>query len=704
MTTSRRRSAFAVVALVILVFSCSGDTASDRPPAPEAVSVPDSPLPPRSEPPPPEPPPPEPPSVPELPLPEPPPAEASPAEPPSAQDPVRFGFLHALSGDDAFMGQPSLDSARAAIGELNANGGVLGREVELVVEDSLSTVAGSVAGYNRISGEIDALGGLEGNGAIALLDAVDGDEMPTMCPVCGTGDLGAMGGLYMWGLTASFTTDGVIAAQLARDLGYTRVALLVREYPWLGAVADRFRGVWRHAVGGEITADVRIVSGVDGYSAEVQKAIEGGPEALFVVPGYDEGAAVMSEVVDSGYEGTILVSSYLGGNEIAELVAGLPEGRVLSAHVTGDLESPAYATFVAAYIEHAGKPPPGGFYEANQYDQFIALALAMTAAGSVEGPAVATQVPRVLSAPGTKVYSYAEGVAALERGEEIDYDGASSSLDMNEAGDLISPMISVTHNSNGQWYQRDVVRLDPVLSATAPVGRPPAGSPTAVTQLDFVPTDLEWEPATILTFEGAADEIVPVYDAPDGERLTFQDADQPSAAWFSNPLPLVVRVVQGFEGDEWAEVELPVRPNGSRGWIRTAGFAWSRVDHHIFVDLSERGLAFFEGDELITHTGVIVGAPDRPTPTASGFIVGKLPNHDQQVSSVVFGDWILPLSFFSEALNSFGGGLPRIALVGSHIPERMGEALTAFEVRMPNEIVEIIAREAPVGTTVRIVE
>ena len=147
-----------------------------------------------------------------------------------------------------------------------------------------------------------------------------------------------------------------------------------------------------------------------------------------------------------------------------------------------------------------------------------------------------------------------------------------------------------------------------------------------------------------------------------------------------------------------------MRPNGSRGWIRTAGFAWSTVDHHIFVDLSERRLAFFDGDDLILHTAVIIGKTATPTPTATGFIVGKLPNHDQQAASVVLGDWILALSFFSEALHSFGGALPRVSLHGTHIPERLGEALSNFEVRMPNEIVEIIAREAPIGTIVRIVD
>ena len=632
-----------------------------------------------------------------MPEPEPLPAPEPARESPPTPEPVRFGLLVELSGRDAYVGPRSLDGARAAIGEINANGGVLGREVELVVEDTLSTVEGSVAAYDRIRAEIDALGGLEPNGAAALLDAVAEDEMPTVCPVCGASDLEAGGGDYLWGLTASQRTHGIVAAQLARDLGYSRVALLVQEaqpwWEWLDVIADAFREAWESGVGGEITGEVGFVPGSDSYIAEVQQVIEGDPQALFVIAAYGDGDVVISEVIDSGYEGTILVSPDLAAAEIAELAAERPEGQILGAWVTDDFDSPAYAAFAAAHIEHTGESPQTGFYEANYYDQYIALALAMAAAGSSDGPAVAAQVPRVLSAPGTKVHTYADGVVALERGEDIDYDGASGSLDMNEAGELISPMVSVTHNANGVWFQREVIQLDPILFAVATATWP-----------DFVPTDVEWEPATILTFEGSADEIVPVYDSPEGERLTFQDGDQPSAAWFSHPLPLVVRVVQGSEGDEWVEVELPVRPNGSRGWIRTAGFAWSMVDHHIFVDLSERRLAFFEGDDLILHTGVIIGKPATPTPTATGFIIGKLPNHDQQFASVVLDAWILPVSFFSEVLNSFGGYPPRVSLHGTHIPERVGEALSNFEVRIPNEIIEIIAREAPIGTTVRIVE
>ena len=462
MVGSQRRSAVVLAALAVLALSCGGDgvpasaPSRDTPPASELPSEQD--LPPE----------------PEL-LPEP---ELSPAaeplseqELPTEPEPIKFGFLSGLSGDYADWGPRSLDSARAAIGEINANGGVLGREVELVVEDSQSTAHGSLAGYYRIREEIHALGGLESDGAVALLGALATDQMPTMCPICGTTELDTRGGNYLWRLAISHTAIGVVVAQLARDLGHRRVALLVHAAPgqdWLDAVADAFRGTWEGAVGGEITADVRFAPGFGSSAAEVRHALRDNPEAVFLLAGRREGASVLREVIDSGYEGTMLLSTDLLIDEVAEVAADLPTGRVLGTWVADDIESPGYRAFVAAHIEHAGKPPSSSFPEANQYDQYIALALAMTAAGSTDGPAVAAQVPRVLSPPGTDVYSYADGVAALERGEDINYDGASSSLDLNKDGNLTSPTVKVAHIVDGLWSERWAIQLDPALDLHIP--------------------------------------------------------------------------------------------------------------------------------------------------------------------------------------------------------------------------------------------
>ena len=210
-----------------------------------------------------------------------------------------------------------------------------------------------------------------------------------------------------------------------------------------------------------------------------------------------------------------------------------------------------------------------------------------------------------------------------------------------------------------------------------------------------------WEPVTILVSNDGFNGIIPVYDSPNGTRLAFPDGDVWSYTYRLNRL--VVRVLQGTQGDEWVEVALPVRPNGARGWVRAEGFTWSTVSHHVLIDVSDRSVTLYEGGSVIASTRAIVGKPATPTPALTGFLVEKLPNHSQQNGSIVLGDWILMLSFFSEALNSFGGGLPRIALHGTHIPERVGKALSNGCIRIPNDIVETIAERAPLGTVVNIV-
>ena len=233
-----------------------------------------------------------------------------------------------------------------------------------------------------------------------------------------------------------------------------------------------------------------------------------------------------------------------------------------------------------------------------------------------------------------------------------------------------------------------------------PLPPPPPPPPPPRPQTVQSPETPWWRPITVLISKETVNRTIPVYDAPGGEALSFRDGAVWSYTFRGNRL--VVRVVRGSVGDDWALVELPVRPNGSRGWVRTKDFTWSTVRHHVLVDLSDRLVALYDGDELVTSTRAIVGRPNTPTPARRGFIVEKLPNHSRQNASAVLGDWILMLSFFSEALSSFSGGLPRIALHGTHIPGRVGEALSNGCIRIPNDIIEVIARTAPLGTVVNI--
>ena len=70
-----------------------------------------------------------------------------------AADPIRIGLVDELSGPQAEAGVLTLKGTRLAIDEINAAGGVMGRQIELIVEDNASTNPGTVLAYSKLVGQ-----------------------------------------------------------------------------------------------------------------------------------------------------------------------------------------------------------------------------------------------------------------------------------------------------------------------------------------------------------------------------------------------------------------------------------------------------------------------------------------------------------------------------------------------------------------------
>ena len=382
-------------------------------------------------------------------------------------DAIRLGMLIGVTGDYSPWYAPSEAGANVAIEEINAAGGVLGRPVELVVVDNQSTVEGAVTGFSQVVDveSVDALGGVESDGAIANLDTIKELQLPTMCPACGTSELDEAGGDYIFRITGSDTDGGIIAAQFARDSGFGKVAVLVQNTEGASAPAEVFKEVFQ-ATGGEVVADVRFEPGQASYQAQVDQAFESEPDAVYLGAGFEAGGIILQEWQRRGYGGQWLFSPDLIVPEIAALVdqgVEIGDGVARAAIPSYDTASDAYAAYAPRYEAIQGEPPSPGLYDANQYDQYIVLALAMAAAGTTDGPAVAAEIADVLNPPGTVVYTYADGLAAIEAGEDIDFHGASSSLDVNEFGNLSSPTFGEQQIVDGEWTQVGEVTLDPSL-------------------------------------------------------------------------------------------------------------------------------------------------------------------------------------------------------------------------------------------------
>ena len=163
---------------------------------------------------------------------------------------------------------------------------------------------------------------------------------------------------------------------------------------------------------------------------------------------------------------------------------------------------------------------------------------------------------------------------------------------------------------------------------------------------------------------------------------------------FGSRFTMLVTERRGY----WAEVLIPVRPNGTRGYVDTRKLLVTRQDHIVEVDLSDRRLVAWHGTRKIIETPVTIGSASRSTPTGRFYVTDRR----NSTPGPSYGSHILALNGYSEKLDYFDDGVPVIALHGTDRPDLIGQAASNGCVRMPNEVVRILYDQLPVGTMVEI--
>ena len=190
-----------------------------------------------------------------------------------------------------------------------------------------------------------------------------------------------------------------------------------------------------------------------------------------------------------------------------------------------------------------------------------------------------------------------------------------------------------------------------------------------------------------------------------GELSVFDTPGDPAPAMVLSAhtelgTPRVVRVLDGPTPEGWARVSLPVRPNGSTGWIRADDVVLFEVDRRVEVDLGDRMLVLLQNDEVLLETPVAIGGSGSPTPVGSFFVT------DSVIVSDPDGPWgphAFGLSAYSDTITEFNGGEGIIGIHGTNRAESIGTAGSLGCVRVPNDVALRLAGLISAGVPVEIV-
>ncbi|HZD69616.1 MAG TPA: L,D-transpeptidase [Actinomycetes bacterium] len=222
---------------------------------------------------------------------------------------------------------------------------------------------------------------------------------------------------------------------------------------------------------------------------------------------------------------------------------------------------------------------------------------------------------------------------------------------------------------------------------------PGAAVPTPVAPTTTAPPSLGDAPAYAALARG---DTVIVRAQPGAGKPA--DLIPPKLVW-GTPTPFLVREVRRVGGDLWYRVMLPKRPNESSGWVRGDQVRTVPRQYRAKVDLSERRLSLYQGDQLVRTFPVGIGRPSTPTPAGRFFVTVRL--RPPQVSTV-YGAWALGLSGYSRVLAQFGTGDGQIALHGTSNPANLGHQVSNGCVRLDNAAVSMLAKLLEPGSPVDI--
>lgn len=376
-------------------------------------------------------------------------------------DTYRIGALNPITGAGSTFGTGMLKSILAAVDAVNAAGGAGGRKLEVVSEDTqTSPQAGVLAAKKLLEvNKVQAILGTWSSGvSLAVIPLTNDANVILMhdsgAPALSVPPANAKG----LGFRFQATNDrfGRAFAEVCVKEGFKRPATMAFNNASGIGNADGFKKAWE-AKGGKVVAAVVYEPSQTSYRSELQKVLDAKPDVIVTGSYLADTTILMREWYQSGEATKWILPGWAGNPDLVKAVGAEVLEGVISVNSVSNVNAPSFKFYDDAYRKAMGQPGSSNVYAAMTWDMVIALALAIEAAGKTDTNSVKAMIRTVANPPGQKVYSFAEGKAALKQGK-INYEGASSVLDFDEYGD-VTPDFGVSFIEKGKINQHYVVKI-----------------------------------------------------------------------------------------------------------------------------------------------------------------------------------------------------------------------------------------------------
>ena len=346
--------------------------------------------------------------------------------------PIRLGTLTPLTGAGGPYGPVMANCVRAVITEVNAAGGVLGRQVQLVSEDDQTNPEAGLRAARKLI-DVDRVAAIMGTWASSVTTAVAPlcwESRTFLATVSGADSITALPhNGWLVRTQPNTTLQGRKFGEYAIELGARRAFFMAPQTPFTQSQFTNMKTAMERAGG---TAELLVYDAAKpSLRTEVDQALRFRPD-IIVMGGYTPDTTVLlRDIFRAGYTGRKLAFAYSVNQQ---MISALPNEVTEGIHTLAP--SPAENSGGFARVKRiVGNDNPDP-YTCQVYDHVNLVLMAMAAGRDGTGQAIRDSIRSVSQGGGEKVDNALDGLRAIAAGRKVDYDGASGPCDFTDAGDI----------------------------------------------------------------------------------------------------------------------------------------------------------------------------------------------------------------------------------------------------------------------------
>lgn len=303
-------------------------------------------------------------------------------------DVIKIGGIAPQTGQVSVYGNATVRGYQLAVDEYNEKGGVLGKQIELVVYDDKGDNSEAVNAYKKLvtSDKVDAIiGGVISTNTLAVAPLAAREGIPMISPT-GTADAITKEGDSIFRSCFTDPFQGKIVADFAiEDLEAKTAAILFdQEGDYGRGLADAFEETFS-AAGGEIVSKKGFNPNDKDYKSILTEIKSKNPDVIFIPAYYNAVSLIGNQIDEVGIESTLLGGD--GWDGVVEIDSEAVEGGYFANHYATDDPSPVVQNFIESYkAKYDGESPKS--FAALGYDAAVTLFEAMEKAGTTDSEKV----------------------------------------------------------------------------------------------------------------------------------------------------------------------------------------------------------------------------------------------------------------------------------------------------------------------------